>query len=123
MQEDCGVTLNADENKIHTVLANLVSNAAKYSATGTEITLSCEVKDNKVILSVQDSGEGIEQGELTKLFDRYYRVMNEKTSTTPGFGLGLYLSAEIVKEHGGKIWAESKLGIGSKFSFTIPLSQ
>ncbi|MGQ7856411.1 PAS domain-containing protein [Pedobacter sp. WC2501] len=113
------VTVLADHDKILQVLNNLVSNAAKYSAASTTIEISCQRVANWVRVSVRDQGIGVSKEELGKLFERYYRV--EKNNNITGFGIGLYLCAEIIKIHHGKIWGESEAGEGSVFHFELPL--
>lgn len=71
--------------------------------------------------SVRDEGIGIKPDQLDKLFDRYYRVQSIHTQHISGFGIGLYLSAEIIQRHNGKIWAESESGKGSTFYFSLPI--
>lgn len=115
------VWVEADENKIEHVIGNLLSNAVKYSPASSEIKIDCTVKDHQVILSVEDTGMGIHNHDIPKLFERYYRVQNLQTSTIAGFGIGLYLCAEIIQRHGGKIWVESELGKGSIFYFSVPI--
>ena len=115
--------VDADHDKIASVLSNLVSNAAKYSPNGQVIDINCTVADQKnVQVSVRDEGMGIKQSDIAHIFDRYYRVENQHTHNISGFGIGLYLSAEIIKQHDGQIWAESELGKGSTFYFSLPLS-
>lgn len=113
--------ISADKEKINSVVSNLLSNAVKYSPKGTVIQVGSAVKDSWITISIQDSGIGINNGDLNKIFERYYRVENLYTSHISGFGIGLYLSAEIVELHHGKIWVESELGKGSTFYFTLPL--
>lgn len=115
-----GLYVDGDRAKLKQVVNNLVSNAAKYSPNGTQITISCARVVDVVRVSVSDQGMGIKQSDVPKLFERYYRV--ENNTNVSGFGIGLYLSAEIIERHGGKIWAESELGKGSTFSFELPLS-
>lgn len=110
--------VNADRLKIAQVLNNLVGNAVKYSVNGTSIHISVENIDDRIRVSVKDEGMGIKAENLNRLFDRFYRV--EQESTIGGFGIGLYLSAEIIEAHGGKIWAESEIGEGSTFYFELP---
>ena len=109
----------ADRDKIGQVLSNLVSNAAKYSGGQPLIAVACEKINGVVRISVTDDGIGIEEKHLTNIFTRYYRV--QENTTVSGFGIGLYLSAEIIGRHQGRIWAESEHGKGSVFYFTIPL--
>jgi len=100
-------------------LNNLVSNAAKYSAASTTIEISCKRLEHWVRVSILDQGIGVSKEELGKLFERYYRV--ENNNNIAGFGIGLYLCAEIIKIHHGKIWGESEAGRGSVFHFELPL--
>jgi PAS domain S-box-containing protein len=116
------VEIYADKDKISSVISNLVGNAVKYSASGTQIQVSCQVLADAVQVTVQDEGMGINPMDVARIFDRYYRVEATNTRHISGFGIGLYLSAEIVKQHDGTIWAESTLGEGSAFHFTLPLA-
>jgi PAS domain S-box-containing protein len=117
----CGpVEVNADRDKIGSVLSNLISNAVKYSPKGKNIEVACQANDDSVIVSVKDEGMGIKPDDLAKIFDRYYRVETTHTRHISGFGIGLYLSAEIIRGHGGRVWAESESGVGSVFYFSLP---
>ena len=121
--EGCGsININADREKINSVLSNLISNAIKYSPQGKTVSIICEQQQEVLLISVEDQGIGIKFEHQAKVFDRYYRVEAEDTQHISGFGIGLYLSAEIVKRHGGNIWVESEPGKGSKFRFTLPLA-
>jgi len=95
----------------------------KYSSLGKKIEIDCEHIGNNVQISVKDEGIGIPPEDIERLFERYYRVENSSLSMVSGFGIGLYLSAEIVQRHNGRIWVESEVGKGSTFYFTIPLVQ
>lgn len=116
------VSINADREKIEQVLVNLLSNAAKYSDKTAEIEISCSLSDNNVEVSVRDQGLGIAPADIEKLFLPHYRVENKETEKIAGFGIGLYLCAEIINRHHGKIWVESEPGKGSTFKFTLPLN-
>ena len=116
------VYINADRDKISSVISNLLGNAVKYSPKDSRITVTCMAGGDRVIISVRDKGMGIGAEDAKKVFDRYYRVQGAHGKHIAGFGIGLYLSAEIVKHHGGEIWVESELGSGSTFSFSLPLS-
>jgi two-component system sensor histidine kinase VicK len=116
------IIVQADREKIGQVISNLISNAIKYSPAGSDITISCIAKSEYLYISVADFGPGIKEEQLEKIFDRYYRVENEYTANISGFGIGLYLCSELVKLHGGRIWAESQIGGGSIFNFTLPIS-
>jgi signal transduction histidine kinase len=113
------VAVNADREKVAHVIANLLSNAAKYSAEGGTIKVKCELTKHTVQISIKDEGIGIAPQDIERLFERYYRV--ESTQQVSGFGIGLYLSAEIIQSHKGQIWVESEPGKGSTFWFTLPI--
>lgn len=111
----------ADPDKIGSVISNLISNAIKYSPSGKTIEIKCGLANGRVIVSVRDKGMGIKPQDAEKIFDRYYRVESNRTQHISGFGIGLYLSAEIIKRHDGEIWVESEDGIGSTFYFSLPI--
>ena len=114
--------VQADRDKIHSVISNLLSNATKYSPPEKEIEVFCEVIDNCVQVGVKDQGIGIKASDAERLFERYYRVKTKNTQHISGFGIGLYLSAEIIERHQGKIWVESKPEKGSTFFFNLPMN-
>lgn len=120
LHQSCSVSLFADRLKIGSVLSNLLSNAVKYSPHAKFIKVTCEKKEKEVKICVIDEGIGISSEHIEHLFDRYYRV--ESKSQISGFGIGLYLSSEVINRHSGKIWAESELGKGSRFCFTLPIN-
>ncbi|RLJ80671.1 PAS domain-containing sensor histidine kinase [Pedobacter alluvionis] len=111
----------ADKDKIGSVISNLISNAVKYSDQNSTVLIQSATIENEINVSVTDHGIGIQAHDLEKLFDRFYRVESQQTKTISGFGIGLYLSAEIINRHNGKIWVESKYGEGSTFHFEIPI--
>lgn len=117
------ISLFGDRDKIGTVITNLLGNAIKYSPNNTVIKVSCEELENTVHISVSDQGNGIPANDIDRLFDRYFRIDNIDNKRISGFGIGLYLSAEIVKRHNGKIWAESELGVGSTFHIHLPKAE
>lgn len=114
------VQTSADRDKIASVVSNLLSNAIKYSPKGKEIRIRCTQTESGQLFSVEDQGIGIKTQDLPKLFDRFFRIETEYTQNISGFGIGLYLSSEIIRLHGGKIWAESEAGVGSVFFFSLP---
>ena len=114
--------ITADKNKIAQVIGNFISNAVKYSPAGKQIVISSTIVAGQVHIGVKDEGAGISSKDQTKLFDRFYRVENKETKTIAGFGIGLYICAEIVQHHEGKIWVDSIVGEGSTFYFCLPLS-
>lgn len=122
--DECpGIRVNADLDKIASVVTNLVSNAMKYSPKGKQVDVHCEKKGHFVIVSVRDEGMGIPSKDLPHFFDRYFRSESQQTKHIAGFGIGLYLSAEIVRRHNGEIWAESESGKGSTFYFSLPIDK
>jgi len=117
------VNVIADRDKISSVVTNIIGNAIKYSPAGKPIHIKCLARDNFVTVAVKDEGIGIKPGDLEKVFNRYYRAEALNMAHISGFGIGLYLSAEIIRSHGGLIWAESEFGKGSSFYFSLPLSK
>lgn len=109
----------ADCDRIEQVIINILSNAIKYSSEGTEIIVTLKTERQKVIVGIQDHGEGISKSKQQLIFDKYYQV---KAKERKGFGLGLYISKEIVERHKGKLWVTSTKGKGSIFYFSLPLS-
>lgn len=116
------ITLYADADKIGSVITNLLSNAVKYSPKGKNIEVDCRQEGNMAKVSVKDEGMGIKPQDKEKLFERYYRVESKHAKHISGFGIGLYLCAEIIQRHNGQIGVESEIGKGSTFWFTLPLS-
>ncbi len=112
------VIIYADREKIGIVITNLISNAIKYSPKDSLIEIACKHKAGKVTIEVKDQGMGIKPEDQKRLFERYYRVDND--THIAGFGIGLYLSSEIINYHDGAIGVESELGKGSTFYFTLP---
>lgn len=106
----------ADRGQVGRVLTNLISNAIRHTPEGGTITVSAMPAEDEVTFAVGDTGEGIPEGYLATIFDRFVQVPG---ATQGGAGLGLSIAGNIVRSHGGRIWAESKLGQGSKFFFTI----
>jgi len=113
--------IHADRIRIAQVLINFLTNAIKYSPHFNMVTIRTNVIDNNVVVSVIDSGIGISKHDQEKIFQRFYRVEGKDEKTFPGFGIGLFIAAEIVQRHNGKISVESEPGRGSIFSFSLPL--
>lgn len=112
-------TVNADRERINQAIGHIISNAIKYSPIQAEILIELKKDDKDILLSIYDKGIGIPQADLENIFQRFFRVSGPASSFA-GSGIGLYLSAEIIKHHKGKIWAESTIGEGSAFHFTVP---
>lgn len=111
-----------DKERIGQVIANLVTNAVKYSPNSQKIIIHTSIKDDEILLCVTDFGIGIAQDNLDKVFEQFYRVSGHMQHTFPGLGLGLYISSEIIKREGGRIWVTSSEGNGSTFCFALPLA-
>lgn len=116
---DLSLEVIADKYKLDQVLVNLVNNAVKYAPGAVDIIIHVEDLQDNVMISVIDEGTGISEDYIPFLFDRYYRV-NQDGNQNSGLGLGLFISAEIIRKHGGAIGVKSELGRGSSFWFTIP---
>jgi len=112
--------IEADKDRIGQVIENLLSNALKFSPQGGEITVSVEEANDGVKTIVTDKGMGISKKDLPHVFEKFYRAERVSRLAIGGTGLGLAIAKYIVESHGGRIWAESKLGKGSTFSFTLP---
>lgn len=110
-------TVLADPDRLDRILANLIGNALKYSQQ--QVHVRAELADDQIRISVADRGPGIDGGDLPRIFDRYYRGQRHEGE---GLGLGLYIVRKLVEAHGGEISAESRLGEGSVFTFTLPAS-
>ncbi|MBS1528615.1 MAG: hypothetical protein JST19_23415 [Bacteroidetes bacterium] len=121
VQTEGEAVVNADREKIGQVIYNLLNNAAKYSPPGTTIRVGCTLAAGNATVSVSDQGIGVSAEDLPRLFERFYRVKTTETRHIAGFGIGLYLAAEIVKGNDGHIRAESTPGQGSTFYFSLPL--
>lgn len=113
--------VNADKNQLEQVMVNLLGNAIKYSPLESEILVRTEkVNEETVRVSVEDKGIGIDKDDQEKIFERFYRVSGKNEETYPGFGIGLFISKEMVTRHGGSFSLKSAKGKGSVFSFTLP---
>jgi two-component system CheB/CheR fusion protein len=115
------ITGTWDEDRLEQALSNLVSNAVKYSQANTPVTVSITNHAGEVTVSVRDQGKGIREEDQPRIFDRFYRANNATTQHTEGLGLGLYITNQIIAQHGGCMWLESKPDEGSAFSFSLPL--
>lgn len=112
------VELQLDEAKVNQVVRHLVDNALKYSEA--EVSVEVVDKGDRVEVSVADSGPGIYSGDIPQLFERFRQLDGTSTRAHGGVGLGLYLCRRVVEALGGRIWCESRLGVGSRFTFTLP---
>jgi signal transduction histidine kinase len=112
-------SVSADRDRIHQVLANLIGNALKFTPRGGTVTLEAVLTGNEVRCSVRDTGPGMTEEEMDRLFDPFWQA--EKTARL-GFGLGLKIAKCIVEAHGGTMYVDSVAGGGSTFSFTLPVA-
>lgn len=115
--------VQGDRDRFELVLHNLVGNALKYTPVGGSVSVSLEETDREVVIEVRDTGFGIADGEQDKVFERFYRAVDERLDGITGTGLGLAIAREIVRRHGGDITLSSKLNEGSTFSVRVPKAQ
>ncbi len=113
----------ADKYRISQVVINLLLNAIKFSPKSNNITVFLSANRASIRTSIQDFGIGISRTDLDNIFKRFFQAKTHIRQSVAGLGLGLYISSEIVKLHGGRIWAKSQKGKGSIFSFTLPISK
>ena len=111
-----------DPLRLQQVLGNLLENALKFVPSGGKVHVSVEEQDSRAIVHVEDNGPGISEEAQAHLFDRFYQVKAQFQRRNMGMGLGLYICREIIRALGGDIWVESQVGVGTKFSFWLPLS-
>jgi len=129
---DSGVELNcvgatdvlvmADPDALNQVFGNLVENSVKYAGQGKRIHVRAQLCLNEVQFTVEDFGPGIASEHLDRIFERFYRVDKARSRESGGTGLGLAIVKHVVLAHGGRVWAESELGSGARFHFTLPLA-
>ncbi|MDX1920228.1 MAG: HAMP domain-containing sensor histidine kinase [Candidatus Caenarcaniphilales bacterium] len=113
--------MNGDKSKIEQIMKNFVSNAIKYSPNGGDVKIYATYNADEITVCVEDQGLGIPEDSLPRLFQEFYRVERETHINIKGTGLGLSITKQLIEAHGGRIWVESKLGVGSRFYFSIPI--
>ena len=113
----------ADEERIQQVLTNLIINSVKYGIERGVTEISCErINETKLLVRVNDNGDGIDEEHLPRLFERFYRVDKTRNRNQGGSGLGLAIVKHIIEAHNERVFVESKIGVGSEFSFSLPLA-
>lgn len=115
-----GINLFIDADRMNQAVENFINNAIKFTEEGGKISVEVNVMETKVRVGVIDTGIGIAKADLPQLFNRFSQVSNTAGAGSKGVGLGLSIVKELIKRHGGEVWVESKLGVGSKFYFTLP---
>ncbi len=120
---DVKESVYGDEGRIEQVLSNLIANAIKYSPDADRVIIRIASDRQNATITVQDFGFGIAKKDTARIFEQFYRTSDKDKNNVSGFGLGLYISSEIIKRHKGKIWVESTRGKGSTFIFTLPLKK
>ena len=113
--------ISADKQYLHMAIDNLINNASKYTHNGGRITVSLKKAKGEAIVSIQDTGVGIDQKEAERAFEKFTRLDNDLSTQVGGSGIGLYLCKQIVELHGGRIVLESKVGKGSTFIIYLPI--
>lgn len=114
--------INADTNMLERALTNLVDNAIKYTPNGGTVTVRAVRKDDRLVLSVTDTGLGIPPDDQKKLFHRHSRLVREEHKRIKGTGLGLFIVKSVAQRHGGDAWVESTINVGSTFGLFLPLT-
>jgi two-component system phosphate regulon sensor histidine kinase PhoR len=109
-----------DKDKIAALLVNLLGNAVKYTPPGGRVTFRVNVTDHQIELNIEDTGVGISEEELPKVFDKFFRSQDPRVQEQTGTGIGLALAQEVVRLHGGQITVESEINKGSTFTVLLP---
>ncbi len=113
--------INADEPRLEQVLLNLITNAIKYSKPDSKINIYISKQNELLKVTVEDFGKGIPEDDIEKVFTKFYQA-EDNSEQREGLGLGLYIASQIINKHNGEVEVESELGVGSKFSFLLPLN-
>jgi signal transduction histidine kinase len=121
--DDVKAQVFADKARINQVLVNIISNAIKYSPDSDKVKVALKAEPDAVTVAIKDFGMGIPKEEQHKIYERFLRAKGKKEGDIPGLGLGLFISAEIVKQHGGDLWVKSIEDKGSTFYFTLPIKK
>ena len=120
MPSEAELTAWADPEKVQQILLNLLSNAIKFTRAGGHVEITCEADERTIAIRVRDTGRGIPADKLECIFQPFLQVDASDARAKGGSGLGLAISRSIAQQHGGRVWAESKLGHGSTFRLELP---
>ena len=115
-----GLRVRCDPERVLQVFSNLVGNAIKFTPAGGSIFIEAQGSGSEARFSVRDTGQGISEAELPRIFDRFWQAQGKVRT---GIGMGLSIAKGLVEAHGGCLWVESTLGVGTTFRFTIPLAE
>lgn len=123
IEGECHCTINGDADRIGQAVTQLLLNAIKFSPNASTVIVRTSIDDaqDRVVISIQDFGVGVPKRHQRRIFERFYRVYEDKNTTYPGLGIGLYLAKEIITRHAGTLWVKSIEGQGATFSFSLPL--
>lgn len=113
--------LQLDKDKIVAVVVNMLGNAAKYTPAKGRVSLRVLLDEKQLQIAVEDTGVGISEEEVSKVFDKFFRSSDARVQSETGTGLGLSLAREVIRLHGGDITVESKLNQGTTFTATLPI--
>ena len=114
--------VQGDASLLRDVLQNLLDNAIQYTPAGGHVHVTAEAKGREAVITVSDTGIGIPTSDRERIFERFYRVDAARSREAGGTGLGLSIAKHIVEAHNGRLWVDSVIGEGSKFSFSIPIA-
>ncbi|MGZ3574062.1 MAG: sensor histidine kinase [Vulcanimicrobiaceae bacterium] len=121
LRQTAGASISGDPERLHDIFRNLVENAIKYSPNGGAVTLSATFDGERTVVDVRDEGVGIRDEHLPYIFDRFYRIDPDGSSSVGGSGLGLFIVHALVRAHGGRIDVRSEVGAGTTFSLSFPV--
>lgn len=113
-------TVYGDETQLVSMFTNLVENAIKYTPPGGRVEVTGEMNDSEIVVGISDTGIGIPEGKLSRIFERFYRVDKARSKATGGTGLGLSIVRHVAENHGGRVTVQSKLGEGTVFNVYLP---
>ncbi len=114
--------ISGNEEHLYRLVMNVVSNALKYTPSGGKVNIQLHSIDRQALISVEDTGIGIPSAEYHKIFDRFYRIDQNRSQQTGGTGLGLSIALAIARSYGGDIQVESEIGQGSRFTIKLPMT-